>query len=100
MATSPLVQSAPAVRPAIRGLWWKALTGLWLSAGIYATFALVGPARGFTIEGHGGKVIFFHVPCAWIASLAYVVGAWDAGQAPLYRRDAAQLGPAPGLVRG
>src|SRR5207302_10345730 len=64
-----------AIRNPIRGLWWKLLTGLWMCGAILGAFLLVGPARGFTMGGHGAKVIFFHVPCAWLASLAYMVGA-------------------------
>lgn len=70
----------------MRGLWWKLLTGIWMCLGILGAFLYVGPAQGFTMGGQGAKVIFFHVPCAWLASLAYVVGAWYAITVLVYQR--------------
>jgi heme exporter protein C len=81
MATTHAQEYAPARSEAIPGLWWKVLTGILMTATIVVGFAFVGPmlsAEGkpfFTAAGHGAKAIFFHVPCAWIASLAYVLGA-------------------------
>lgn len=87
MATTPLTTRAePAVQPHIRGLWWKLGTGLWMSLGILAAFLAVGPvlnAEGkptFTMGGYGAKILFFHVPCAWLASLTYVISAWYAAR--------------------
>lgn len=63
------------------GLWWKLLCGLWTAGAILGAFLMVGPAVNrdgtpiFTMGGHGAKIIFFHVPCAWLATLAYIVGA-------------------------
>jgi heme exporter protein C len=62
----------------MNGWWWKILSGLLLLAAIPIIFLHVGPADGFTMNGQGAKIIFFHVPCAWLASLAYVVAAWNA----------------------
>lgn len=61
---------------AIPGLWWKLLTGALFVALILASFLYVGPARGFTMQGHGAKLIFVHVPCAWMTFLAYLVAGW------------------------
>jgi heme exporter protein C len=69
-----------AAQGAVQGLWWKVLCGLLMAATIVYGLAFVGPATGFTMGGHGAKVIFFHVPCAWMASLAYIVGAWYAAR--------------------
>src|SRR2546423_726529 len=63
----------------VRGLWWKTLCGLLMAATIIIGLVVVGPANPvFNFNGHGAKIIFFHVPCAWMASLAYIVGAWYA----------------------
>src|SRR5437667_6917982 len=79
--------SAPAhasAQPAIRGLWWKVATGLWMVLGIVAVFTFIGPAIGsdgrptFTMAGHGAKVFLFHMPCAWLTSGAYIAAAWYA----------------------
>jgi heme exporter protein C len=59
----------------ISGLWWKALVGIWMCVAILMAFLRIGPAEGFTMNGHGSKVLFFHVPCAWLATIAYVVAA-------------------------
>jgi heme exporter protein C len=58
-------------------MWWKAGTGLWMSLAILATFVYVGPAPLFLFPD-GARSIIFHVPCAWLATLCYVVGAWYA----------------------
>ncbi|MCC6728081.1 MAG: cytochrome c biogenesis protein CcsA [Chthonomonadales bacterium] len=69
-----------------RGLWWKAATALWMCAAIAAAFVYVGPVQTasgqpvFTMGGHGAKLIFFHVPCAWMACVAYVAAAWYAAR--------------------
>lgn len=65
---------------AIPGLWWKVLTGIFGVGLIFGAFFGVGPAYGFRLEGHGAKVVFFHVPCAWLATIAYVVAACYAVQ--------------------
>lgn len=65
----------------VRGLWWKAATGIWASLTILIGYLRVGPVLDpegkpmFTSGGHGAKLIFFHVPCPWIATVAYIVAA-------------------------
>lgn len=56
----------------MRGIWWKLLTGLWMAATILAAYLKAGPAEGFPFPD-GARIIFFHVPCAWFASLSYLL---------------------------
>ncbi len=75
MATGP--RDNPA---GLTGLWWKLLTGGWLALGILGAFLYAGAAAGFTMGGNGARIIFFHVPCAWLACWGYIVAAWQAAQ--------------------
>src|ERR1043165_266716 len=59
----------------IKGLIWKCFVGIWMSIAILLAFLKIGPAAGFTMGGHGSKVLFFHVPCAWLATIAYIAAA-------------------------
>ncbi len=43
----------------------------WLSVVIVAAFFYVQPAQGFI--GESSRIVFFHVPMAWIAVLAFLV---------------------------
>ncbi len=43
----------------------------WLSAVILAAFLYVRPAQGFV--GESSRIVFFHVPMAWVAVLAFLV---------------------------
>ncbi len=43
----------------------------WLAAVIVAAFYYVHPAEGFV--GESSRIVFFHVPMAWIAVLAFLV---------------------------
>ena len=43
----------------------------WLAAVIVAAFIYVRPAEGFI--GESSRIVFFHVPMAWIAVLAFLV---------------------------
>ncbi len=60
--------------PALKGAWWKWGTGLLMSYVIYGAFFIAGGAIGFGTNGHNARVIFFHVPCAILASVCYFVG--------------------------
>ncbi|HSV73309.1 MAG TPA: cytochrome c biogenesis protein CcsA [Chthonomonadales bacterium] len=67
--------------------------GALMAAGIVAALTAepVRNAAGqptFTMGGHGAKVVFFHVPCAWMAVLAYLVGAVEAWRYLRSRRAA------------
>jgi heme exporter protein C len=48
---------------------WSLL--VWMCAVIWAAFFLVQPAQGF--EGQASRIVFFHVPTAWVATLAFLV---------------------------
>ena len=49
----------------------KWLLLVWLAAVIVAAFFYVHPAEGFI--GESSRIVFFHVPMAWIAVLAFLV---------------------------
>jgi len=142
MATPIASRAETVARPAIRGLWWKAATGVWMCLAILAAVLYVGPAvqdlpwpltentratdltgklvakdvvgrdgailvsagttlteeglfnrlkeegvkevivrlPSFSMEGHGAKAVFFHVPCAWLTFLTFLAAAWYAGR--------------------
>jgi heme exporter protein C len=44
---------------------------VWMSWVIWAAFFYVAPAAGF--QGQSSRILFFHVPTAWVASLAFLV---------------------------
>jgi heme exporter protein C len=58
----------------VPGLWWKLTGAALMAVTIYRAFMTVGPAKGFTMGGHGAKAVFFHVPCAWLSIVCYVMG--------------------------
>ncbi len=68
------------------GIWWKLWTAAWMGLAIVWGFTRVGPATGFVMDGHASKIVFFHVPCAWIAAIALITAAVYAGS---YLRKAA-----------
>ncbi|HEU5249203.1 MAG TPA: cytochrome c biogenesis protein CcsA [Thermoanaerobaculia bacterium] len=45
----------------------------YMAAVIAGAFLWVEPAKGFI--GESSRIVFFHVPCAWTAALAFVVAA-------------------------
>ena len=51
----------------------KLLLFPYMSAFIAAAFLWPPPAEGFI--GESSRIVFFHVPCAWTATLAFVVAA-------------------------
>lgn len=56
---------------AVKGL--KALLGVAMAGVVAGAFLWPAPAQGFI--GESSRIVFFHVPCAWTASLAFVVAA-------------------------
>lgn len=72
-------QSGAPVPARVRGLWWKGLLGVLMSATIVRALT-AEPVRNsdgiatFSMQGHGAKIIFFHVPCAWLAIVAMIMG--------------------------
>lgn len=49
---------------------WKILLGIWMFVVILGAFLYVPPALGL---GDLSRIIFFHVPLAWVGVLAYLV---------------------------
>lgn len=45
----------------------------YMAAVIAGAFLWVEPAKGFI--GESSRIVFFHVPCAWVAALAFLVAA-------------------------
>jgi heme exporter protein C len=74
----------------------KALLGPYLAAVVAAAFLWPKPAQGFL--GESSRIVFFHVPCAWVASLAFVVAA-GYSVAYLVRRKPRSDDVATGAVR-
>ena len=57
---------------------------LWLTVVIWAAFMYVPPAEKFI--GESSRIVFFHVPTAWVATLAFLVSC-IASVMYLRRRD-------------
>jgi heme exporter protein C len=51
----------------------KALLGIYMGVFVAAAFLWPKPAQGFI--GESSRIVFFHVPCAWTATLAFLVAA-------------------------
>jgi heme exporter protein C len=69
----------PQVRPerrsgTISGAWWKIGTGLLMTYVIVGAFFIAKGAVGFGRQGDPARIVFFHVPCAVLSSIAYFVG--------------------------
>jgi heme exporter protein C len=45
----------------------------YVGAVVAAAFLWPEPAKGFT--GESSRIVFFHVPCAWVSTLAFLVAA-------------------------
>jgi heme exporter protein C len=52
--------------------WWKYFLGLWMTLVILGIFLYAPPVEGL---GETGRIIFFHVPAAWLATLAFLISA-------------------------
>ncbi len=74
----------------------KILLGPYLLGFIVASFLWPKPAKGFI--GESSRIVFFHVPCAWTATLAFIVAA-IASVVHLIRRDAASDESAASAIR-
>jgi len=53
-------------------MWWKFLLGIYMVLIILGAFLYAPTAKGL---GETTRILFFHVPCAWIATLAFLVSA-------------------------
>ncbi|HZT42517.1 MAG TPA: cytochrome c biogenesis protein CcsA [Chthonomonadaceae bacterium] len=69
--------SAPEPPAGIQGAAWKWGVGLLMCYVIYGAFFIARNAVGFV--GDSARIIFFHVPCAVLSSIAYFVAAAYAG---------------------
>ena len=74
----------------------KWLLGPYMLAVTVAAFLWPKPARGFI--GESSRIVFFHVPCAWTATLAFIVAA-IASVVHLAKRDVASDEAAAAAVR-
>ncbi|HQU74113.1 MAG TPA: cytochrome c biogenesis protein CcsA [Calditrichia bacterium] len=54
------------------GMWWKSFLAVWMSVVIWAAFYYAPRAKAL---GETTRVLFFHVPCAWVATLSFIVAA-------------------------
>ncbi len=52
--------------------WWKYLLTGWMFLVIVGAFLYAPPAKGL---GQTARIIFFHVPCAWVATLSFLISA-------------------------
>ncbi len=62
----------------LQGAWWKWACGLLMIYVIYGATFIAQGAVGFGKEGERAHIVFFHVPCAVLASVAYFVGVYYA----------------------
>ncbi|HEY6928376.1 MAG TPA: cytochrome c biogenesis protein CcsA [Thermoanaerobaculia bacterium] len=74
----------------------KALLLPYMTAVIVGAFLWPAPAQGFI--GESSRIVFFHVPCAWTATLAFLVAAGYSA-AYLARRNAKYDDVAAAAVR-
>ena len=56
------------------GFFFKALLGLGMAAICWAAFLWARPAQNFV--GESSRIVFFHVPMAWVSTLAFFLAAW------------------------
>jgi cytochrome c biogenesis factor len=50
---------------------WKIASILWMAAIIVSSFLFAHPATGF--PGQTSRILFFHVPQAWVATLCFLI---------------------------
>lgn len=61
------------------------LVAVVMAYGLCRTFTIVMPDRGFAdVEAY--RIVFVHVPLAWVACLGFVVAAWKGGAYLVRRR--------------
>ncbi len=56
----------------MRENWWKYLLGIWMAVIIVAAFLFTPTAKGL---GQTTRVLYFHVPSAWVTVLAFFISA-------------------------
>ncbi|NIV03972.1 cytochrome C biogenesis protein [Candidatus Saccharibacteria bacterium] len=52
--------------------WWKVVLGVLMTVVIIAAFLYAPRAKDL---GESTRILFFHVPCAWVATLAFFISA-------------------------
>lgn len=52
--------------------WTQAALGVWMAGVITAAFLYLPPAKGFA-SPDAARIVVFHVPCAMVAVIAYIV---------------------------
>jgi heme exporter protein C len=53
-------------------MFWKFLLGVYLGIVIIAAFLYAPTAQGL---GESTRILYFHVPCAWLATIAFLISA-------------------------
>lgn len=67
----------PTPRPETQVLPW--LLWLWMAVVLVAAFLVPPPLAGFEAHGESSRLLFFHVPLAWTAFVAFLAaGVWSA----------------------
>ena len=66
------------------GLALKWFLFVWMAFVIWAAFMWIPSAQGF--KGESSRIVFFHVPTAWVATLAFLVSC-GASMMYLWRRE-------------
>lgn len=52
----------------------KVVLGVGMAVTLWAAFLYAHPAQSFV--GESSRIVFFHVPTAWISALAFLLAAW------------------------
>lgn len=65
--------------------FWKILCGVWIAAVVVAAFLFVPPAAGFR-EPEAARMLFFHVPVAWLSVLGFLTAMANAIRYLRHRR--------------
>ena len=60
----------------LRGAGWKWATGLMMAYVCYGAFYIATGNVNFGPSDNSARIVFFHVPCAILSYVAYVVGFW------------------------
>jgi heme exporter protein C len=66
--------AGPETIPPLRGAWWKWATGLLMAYVCYGAFFVAHGDVTFGASGNSARIVFFHVPSAILAYVAYAVG--------------------------
>ncbi len=57
----------------LRKDWWKIVLGIWMTLVILGAFLYSPRAKDL---GESTRILFFHVPCAWVATIAFFTSAF------------------------